>query len=196
MAYRDEIIGYDEILGPSVGEQVVGAESEIERLLAHASGYEVGAVVAMPPGALTYPTQGIAKYQGYRQTMAPGQVMLKNQPAQKAREFPIGFDSGALIAGGTSLNITSRPQILFRPERLLVPSDIAGDFTIDDVKVGNKSQLVASGSIPARVFQEDAVGVRLRGDTCQISQDLVLAVTNTAGAGRRFRACIIGTAVD
>jgi hypothetical protein len=125
-----------------------------------------------------------------------GLVVTQTRPT-KAREFPLGFDSGItpIPAGGTA-SITSRPQVPFRGERLIVPSDIAGSFTITDLRVGKNSQFSSSGAVPARTFQENAVGIRLQLDTAQISQDITINVQNIGGAPQTFRASLIGSALD
>jgi hypothetical protein len=78
----------------------------------------------------------------------------------------------------------------------VIPSDIGGSFVVDDLQVGKNSQFANDQPVPARVFDERAVGVRLRADTAQVSQNVVLRVTNVSGAPLRFRACVIGTALD
>ena len=68
---------------------------------------------------------------------------------------------------------------------------------IEDVIVGKNSQLASNTvGLPARMFDERGVGVRLAGDTAQISQDITLKITNVSGAPARFRAGIIGPAVE
>jgi len=124
-----------------------------------------------------------------------GHVFDQRGPT-RSREFPLGFVSNGQIAPAGSQNVTNRPQVPFRVDRLVVPSDIAGSFTIDDLKVGKDSQFAASGSNPARVFAENAVGVSLKGDTAAISQDVVIATTNIGGGALTFRASVIGPAVE
>lgn len=128
--------------------------------------------------------------------MSENAIVLKDSKPTKARRFPLGFVSNGTIAAGDSATITSRPQVLFKGQRLVVPSDVAGDFTVDDVKVGKDSQFVAEGAIPARVLQENAVDTAFELDTAQISQDISISVTNIAGAPRTFRAALIGKAAE
>lgn len=123
-------------------------------------------------------------------------LLLKEVQPNKARRFPIGFTSDGVIPAGASATIVSRPQVLFKGERVVVPSDIAGDFTIDDLKVGKNSMFASESSLPARCMQEDAVGVQMNMDTAQISQDLSIAVTNISGADRTFRAMIVGKVAE
>ena len=122
--------------------------------------------------------------------------LLKQTRPTKSREFPVGFDSVATIAAGASATLTQRPQIIFRPERIVVPAAVAAFFQINDVKVGKNSQLVSAGAIPAATFAETAFGVRLKMDTVQVSQDLILLVTNIDVAARRFLAAMIGESVE
>lgn len=123
-------------------------------------------------------------------------TLLKKTKPTKSREFPIGFDSVATIAAGAAATLTQRPQIIFRPERIVVPAAVAAFFQITDVRVGKNSQLVSAGAIPAATFAETAFGVRLKMDTVQISQDLILQVVNIDVAARRFLAAMIGESVE
>jgi hypothetical protein len=123
-------------------------------------------------------------------------ALLHERAPSKSREYPLGFASDAPVAAGASASITTRPQVPFRLDRLVVPSDLAGLFTIDDVKVGKNSQFAAEGAVPARIFQENGVGVCLKGDTAQISMNVTIRVTNISGAASMFRAAVIGPAVE
>ncbi len=137
-----------------------------------------------------------AMQQAIAQKLVNSGVMVTRERPTKAREYPLGFESAAAIAAGVSQTITSRPQTPFRGERLIVPSDIAGSFTILDLRVGKNSQFTSTGAVPARTFQENSVGIRLQLDTAQISQDISLSVQNIGGAPQIFRAAIIGSAVE
>lgn len=123
-------------------------------------------------------------------------VLVNRDVAYKLREYPLGFDSGVAVGAGLVATITSQPQIPFRVERLVVPSDIAGSFVLEDFIVGKNPQLANSTPVPARVFDERAVGVRLSGDTAQVSQNVTIRCQNISGAGVRFRAAVIGSALD
>jgi hypothetical protein len=137
-----------------------------------------------------------AKQAAAAQILARNGILLKERVPTKARLFPIGFTSDGVIASLASAVIVSRPQVLFKGLRLVIPSDIAGDFTIDDLKVGKNSMFASESSLPARCMQEDAWGVYLHLDTAQISQDVSLAVTNISGADRTFRAMILGKVAE
>lgn len=129
-----------------------------------------------------------------RRRVAAG-ALLRTLPPRSSREFVIGLGSTALPPL-SSANISVQPQVIFRPERIVIPSNIAADFLITDVKVGKNSQLVSPGAIPAVVFVENAFGVRLKMDTAQIAQFITISVTNQNGASRNFQGAIIGPAVE
>lgn len=114
----------------------------------------------------------------------------------KARKVPMGFDSVAPIAPGATATITQRPQVPFRPARLMVPSDIAGAILVVDFKVGNKSQLAANGGLPGRMFQEDATDSLLLLDTATPALDVSWIVQNIGGAPLRFIGSASGPAVE
>jgi len=63
---------------------------------------------------------------------------------------------------------------------------------ITDIRVGKQSQLVASGNIPAETLSQQAQGCAMSLDTCQISMQLQILVTNISLAAARFMATIIG----
>ena len=123
-------------------------------------------------------------------------AVVREMGPKKAREWNLGFDSESPVLAGQTRQVINRPQVVFRGERLMVPSDFAGQFLISDIVVGTKSQFAATGSVPARAFQENAVGGRLSLDTAQISQNIVLSVVNIGSTDQRFIATLVGTAVD
>lgn len=123
-------------------------------------------------------------------------VVVRESMPTKARRYPLGFDSTVAVPPNAQATINSQPQVTFRVERVVIPSDIGGSFVVDDIVVGKNSQLANEVPLPARIFDERAEGVQLRGDTAQTSQNVVMKVTNVAGAPIRFRAAVIGTALD
>ena len=122
-------------------------------------------------------------------------AIVRDSSPTKSREYVIGFDTTS-VAAGANASPSKRPQVLFRPERIIIPSNIALDFVVVDVKVGKNSQFVQSGEVPAVVFTEGSFGVRLKMDTVQVSMDLTLTVRNTSGNTRNFTAAVIGPAVE
>jgi hypothetical protein len=122
-------------------------------------------------------------------------ALLRGVPPRNSREYALGLGSTS-VSGSSSANINVQPQVIFRPERLVVPSNLAVDFLITDIKVGKNSQLVSTGALPAVMFTEVAFGVRLKMDTCQISMFVTISVTNQNPAARNFQGGIVGPAVE
>lgn len=122
-------------------------------------------------------------------------ALLRNVSPRSSREYALGLGSTS-VAGNSSANINVQPQVIFRPERLVVPSNIAVDFLITDIKVGKNSQLVSTGALPAVMFTENAFGVRLKMDTAQISMFVTISVTNQNPAARNFQGGLVGPAVE
>lgn len=122
-------------------------------------------------------------------------TLLRSVSPRSSREYALGLGSTS-VAGNSSANINVQPQVIFRPERLVVPSNIAVDFLITDIKVGKNSQLVSTGALPAVMFTENAFGVRLKMDTAQISMFVTISVTNQNPNARNFQGGLVGPAVE
>jgi hypothetical protein len=203
MAYSD-IVGYDEIIGAldeldslDRGRSGVGATlaigDEIERLMSAAG--------ADAPSRL----QELARTMRMAREVDPRAVSVVDRPATRRREYPLGFESTSIskiapgMAGidpGNTEVVRADPQISFRGERLVIPSDISLFFSIDDIIVGKNSQFVSSGPVPASTFSEVAVGVRLNLDTANVGNLISLRIRNIGPDPLVFRATLIGTGVE
>lgn len=128
--------------------------------------------------------------------MQQGALLRTLNPTKARRQF-LGMESSGTIAANGTATITSRPQsFAFKPERLFVPATIGPDFVITDIKVGNVSQLVQSGSLPAEAFSQTSFGIEMDFDTVQTSQDFIVQVQNISGGARTFRALVLGRAAN
>ena len=202
MAPYSELVGYDEIVGDDDpfhegSSGLIGADAA-DALLAMASGEYSGAVNPQLAHAMQAMRAQQAAARSKASHFAPRVVDVKSVGARAPRDLVIGFDSdvvqpGGVLAGQT-LTIAVLPQVIFRGSRLLIPSDIAGSFLIADIIVGNRSQLVASGSLPGRAFQENSLNNRVMLDTASVSQQVILKVTNTSLGALRFNAALFGVA--
>lgn len=211
--YGDELDGddsdamgfeYTEILGDDLdGDEFVegdfvglstGAKVGIAAAAA-AAGLSVAAYIAYKrKQAAEAQQKQAAAAQLMRKRIGAG-ALLRGVPPRQSREYALGLGSTS-VAGNSSANINVQPQVIFRPERLVVPSNLAIDFLITDIKVGKNSQLVSTGALPAVMFTEVAFGVRLKMDTCQISMFVTISVTNQNPAARNFQGGIVGPAVE
>lgn len=126
----------------------------------------------------------------------PNTRQVNNRGYSKAREYPLGFSSNGTVAAGATVVITAQPQTMFRPLRLVIPSSIAPSFSIQDIKIGNQSQLVASGSIPAALYSELAVGARQRYDTANPGILISLTVTNNSAGPLLFSGAMVGDSIQ
>jgi len=108
----------------------------------------------------------------------------------------VGFGSTS-IPGLSSANIIIQPQIIFKIEYLVIPSYVAKDFFVTDLKVGGQSQFSSIGAIPALVFAENAFpAILLKTDVCQIAQYITLSVTNKCKNARNFQGAVIGISAE
>src|SRR5271166_1204562 len=123
-----------------------------------------------------------------------GSPAVVERPLRDIREYPLGFfQSGIGVCTG-AIDVVSRPQIVFRGERLVIPSlTVAPNFSLIDVKVGNRSQLANSTAVPAQTCAEVAVGVRLALDTATVAMDISIVVENITSDNQTFQAALIGT---
>ena len=115
-----------------------------------------------------------------------------NRGLDRRRRYPLGFVPTAITAG-TSTQIPSAPQNLYRPERLVIPSDIAFDAGVRDIKVGNTSQLVQSVEVPAAVFSEVAINTGVTFDTAEVGNQVSVDIRNKSGSEFEFSAALVGT---
>jgi hypothetical protein len=176
-----EIVDGEDIIGAL---EIVDGESDI-----------VGALVK---AARQDPTNGkLASYarQAVRMRKAAAGHLVDTSGANKSRMYPLGFDSGAVIAAAAAAGVVSQAQINFRPDRLAIAATVAPNFLINGITIGQGNQFVAAVPIPAECFSQLAVGVEMHMDTAQVSQNITINVTNFSLAASRFLATLIGPVV-
>lgn len=109
------------------------------------------------------------------------------------RRYPLGFVPTE-VDSGDAATIPAAPQNLFRPERLVIPSDICFDFGVQDIKVGNQSQFAQSVEVPAAVFSEVSIDTNVTFDTAEVGNQISILVRNKgAEDDLEFTAAAIGT---
>ena len=97
------------------------------------------------------------------------------------------------VAAAATVTITAPPQNLFRTERLVIPSDIAFGFGVADFKVGNESQLVSGGELPAAMFTEVSIDTDIHFKTAEVGNQISIQVRNKGAVAVEFVAGMIGT---
>ncbi|HWA70690.1 MAG TPA: hypothetical protein VG937_00075 [Polyangiaceae bacterium] len=180
-------MGTSEIVGAG-DEDDVGADEDLLHALS------IGAVRRGSHKRASALRRAAQKLTEYRK-IDPGAVAIKQRELSKRRRFPLGFQPTTVLAGATS-NIPAAPQDMFRPERLVIPSDIAFDFGVQDVKVGNTSQLVSGGEVPAALFTEVSIDTHVHFKTAEIGNQISVSVRNKTTGDIEFSAGIIGTVVQ
>jgi hypothetical protein len=102
-----------------------------------------------------------------------------------------------LARGAEQVEVTSRPQIMFRGERLVIGSRTAKYFGLIDIRVGNRSQLANSTALPGTAFlAATPKPVQLKLDTAIVAMDVTLVVVNNSRRARVFEAMLIGAAAE
>lgn len=125
-------------------------------------------------------------HRGHRQQQHSGQRQTKEF------EQPLPIPETLLTAAQT-VDINAFPQRGFKPHRLVVPSTLGPLFKINDIKVGQETQYVASGVIYGECFSEVAVAVYLKGTPARLGNNIVLTVTNRDAANSQtFSAMLMG----
>lgn len=128
----------------------------------------------------------------YKKLMRKRAGAVVKRGLSSRRRNPLGFVPTSVGAGVTS-QIPSSPQNLFRPERLVIPSDVAFDFGVSDIKVGNVSQLVQSAEVPAAIFSEVSIDTDVYFDTAEIGNQVSVNVRNKSAGAIEFTAALLGT---
>ena len=171
-----EIIGAD-FIGDDVGADFIGSDS-----LIGAAHMLIGAAKKGNPKAKAVLHQLAMRHGG----------AVVNNGVNKRRRYPIGFVPTDIL-GTTAALIPAAPQNLFRPERLVIPSDIAFDFGVRDVKVGNQSQFVQSVEVPGALFTEVSIDTNVAFDTAEVGNQISVDVRNKTAGTINFSAGSIGT---
>ena len=173
-----EIVGYDDDdISGSIGADYISGDDDALMQALQVSGFGMPEIVG---GSLA------------QKIRARGAKMVTQRKPTSDRRYPLGFVPTSVGAGAT-LNIPGAPQNLFRPERLVIPSDIAFDFGVTDIKVGNTSQFVQNVEVPAALFSEVAINTAVQFDTAAVGNQISISVRNKSAGAVEFTAGAIGT---
>lgn len=174
-----EIVGYDDDddVSGSIGATLIGADEDALLQALSVSGLGGAEIVG-----------GNAA----KRIRARNQKLVVTKKPTTDRRYPLGFVPTSVGAGAT-LNIPGAPQNLFRPERLVIPSDIAFDFGVTDIKVGNTSQFVQNVEVPAALFSEVAINTAVQFDSAEVGNQISISVRNKSAGAVEFTAGAIGT---
>ena len=113
----------------------------------------------------------------------------------RPRTFLMGFDE-VRIGPGERRIVDSYPQVPFRPTRLFIPSSVASMVEIQDIKIGQNSQICNTSAIPGETFAVGSDSPEIDFDTAEVSQRVSLTVQNkTSDRFITFSACMTGRTV-
>jgi len=204
-------VGYGpQLVGVQSGPAIVGVGPGGAPMMGPGAGPGPGPMAGPPPGHMRrggggpwsppgfgwspigYGPYGYAASTPYPYSGFPHVV---NTPPTQVREFVIGFGPTVILANSTAI-FQAQPQLIFRGSRLIVPSALANNFSINDIRVGKDSQAVSANPIPAAAFSELAVGVNLGLDTATPGIIITISVSNTTAAQQTFSAALIGTSMQ
>jgi len=124
-------------------------------------------------------------------------------PTQAQRQgLPMNSGQQTFAFGDTAL-ITSRPQKpAFRPERVFISPPIgatagAAAWFVNDITIGNVSQLAQSGGLPGDMFANQSIDSFVTFQTAQTAMDVTMSITlieSGIEVAPAFYGGIIGTA--
>jgi hypothetical protein len=214
----DELVGAEELVGDgalisgygSHGHVMYGADPDAAALLA--AGGDVMYGDALVSGAINPHLGGHygallhnlaaknAQAQRFKQAshhlaMQRGQPMVirQMQPDRKLK-LPAGFFALA-VAAGASAFLTVRPQCLFRADELIIPELYSQNFIINEMSIGQTRLIVGGQPVPALVFSEKSYRpIKLDWPTNQITQEILLTMTNVAAVAKDLYGCFYGRA--
>jgi hypothetical protein len=97
----------------------------------------------------------------------------------------------------SAVDIIARPQVGFRAEHVVVAAAIAPLFVIEDIKIGDFSQIAQASPLPAAAFSADAMsGVDMGAVAPDMEIRFRVRYVGKDPRGARFYASIIGSVVD
>ncbi len=106
--------------------------------------------------------------------------------------------SGVSVKPNTSAQITSRPQnVAFRPMKLIIGGN-PEDWTINDIRIGRKSQFVQCGDVPGEMFAANAADSTVCFDVVLTAMDFTIVVTYIGNdpEGALFSCGVLGDAAS
>jgi hypothetical protein len=187
---RYDLVG-NTYLGADEVRQLIGAWQDIVGRRAPggwAAGYH-GPYGGHPQGGFGGHPQG-----GAPMGVPPRNALVDRQGPARADRILLPMSSAGNVT--SSATITARPQnVAYRPERIVLGGTPA-NWLINDIKVGNRSQLSQAGELPGEAFANTAIDTFVSFETVQTAMDFVVQVTfiGTNSAGEQFKAAVFGTA--
>jgi len=121
--------------------------------------------------------------------------LVTPRQSAEANLQPLGLESLA-VAPAAQVLVSTQPQTLYKPMRLMVPQTFAANFVLNDIKVGNVSQLPSAIPIPCEAFSQSSFGAGISLKTVNPAINLSVLVTNISAAAADFRGAFFGESVQ
>jgi hypothetical protein len=110
--------------------------------------------------------------------VTPVDELAQPYPVVNARHRKAIVGAGStVVPRGQGATVSIQLQRLFRFDRLVIPSSIAGFFAVLNITVDNQSVFVSSDSIPGTAFLPDAAPTEF-GVTCGVGHTIKITVEN------------------
>lgn len=104
--------------------------------------------------------------------------------------LPFGPDA---CYSNTTINFQIRAQIPFRPHTLTLSPHCADHVLVEDILIGNRSQLIDSNPIPGWAFLSKNPSARIPMDTLSIDQIMTLRIRNVSAQPIMISGVVRGT---
>jgi K+-transporting ATPase A subunit len=175
-----EIIGLDEIIGEmgAIGEDL---DSVLE------------AIEGDEPEKAASKLNRLAKKMKKLRDIDPDAIAVQNRQPNRRRYWHAPFPATVINTTVTG-TLQMQPQELFRTERMFIPSQVAQDFNVTQLFVGQKNQLLVAGEINGSVFSEVAIRSFLNLDTANVGNTVSLSLRNDGLTNVAPRPDLLGTA--
>lgn len=123
---------------------------------------------------------------------ARNETLLEREAWGARPDVLIGLGS-TCVAGVSSANINVQSYAcLVKPVRLEIPSEVAADFLITDLKVGKNSQFISPGAIPMSTFNNNRFKyLKIDMDVLQLTMFFTVSVTNINASARNFQGVLV-----
>lgn len=122
-------------------------------------------------------------------------ALTERKPVTKKRRYTLGFGP-ATVPPGTTVTVQTRPQQLFRGEKLINTGDVTGLY-LTGIFVGNDAQTPTFNSaISVKTYEGGVLDNEQMFDTCQPAIDITMQVQNISTATATFSMSLVGHLVQ
>jgi hypothetical protein len=125
------------------------------------------------------------------------EIVPADMPRDPGKRELVFLAINGLVPGTSTMNLSTNPQIIVKPRRLVVDPNVAPFFQILDIKIGHNSQFASStgNGVSASIFpptpEKYQPVANLDGlPVITVGQHLIFSVYNKGGALQEFNALI------